>query len=258
MAVITQLRRFIVSFRRKIIWRRVVFAIVVTAVGGLTAGAQKRSWEIPGPYTPKADAKDLKAVLFKWMWIMGMLKGQDERDMVASLEYQGKGTIQVDGQPCTLTKYRASTNYETFSQRIQYSCTRPNGQTYSNIEVVSGTYAWNEDTPGAQVGTTKGKTIPMPETVEERLIRIWASPQGAAKAAVAGATDKFWLGANPGTLFADGPAKVRDTSVSWESGKPVVAFPIPAVAGATATAYLDAKYMTERVVVKQGSTTMEF
>ena len=173
------------SFRRKIIWTRIALAVFVMVVGGLRAGAQGHSWEVPGPYTPKADAKDLKAVLFKWMWNMGMLKGQDERDMVASLEYQGKGTIQVDGQPCTLTKYRASTNYQSFSQRIQYSCTRPNGQIYSNIEVVSGMYAWNEDTPGAQVGTTKGKTIPMPETVEERLIRIWASPQGAAKAAVA-------------------------------------------------------------------------
>ena len=210
------------------------------------------------PYTPAADAKDLKAVLFNWMWDMGMLKGHDERDMVASLEYQGKGTIQVDGQPCTLTKYRASTNYQTFSQRIQYTCTRPNGQTYSNIEVVSGLYAWNEDTPGAEIGPTKGKATPMPAAVQERLIRIWASPQGAPKAAVAGTTETFWLGANPGTLFADGVAKVGQTSVSWESGKPVVTFPIPGVPGATATATLDAKYMTERVVVTQGSTTTEF
>ena len=161
------------------------------------------------PYTPAKDAKDLKAVLFNWMWGMGMLKGHDERDMVASLEYQGKGTIQVDGQPCTLTKYRASTNYQTFSQRIQYACTRANGQAYSNIEVVSGLYAWNEDTPGAEIGPTKGKATPMPATVQERLIRIWASPQGAPKAAVAGTTETFWLGANPGTLFADGVAKVR-------------------------------------------------
>ena len=46
--------------------------------------------------------------------------------------------------------------------------------------------------------------------------------------------------------------------MSWENGKPVVTFPIPGVPGATATATLDAKYMTERVVVKQGSTTTEF
>lgn len=240
--------------RTKIVALGIVLALGVP----LTAGAQGPRGRVAEPYTPAPDARDLKAVLFNWMRNEGMLKGHDERDMVAELEYQGKGTMQVDGQPCTLTKYRASTNYQSFSQRIQYTCTRPNGQTYSNIEVVSGLYAWNEDTPGAEIGPTKGKATPMPAAVQERLIRIWASPQGAPKAAVAGTTDTFWLGANPGTLFADGVAKVRDTSVSWESGKPVVTFPIPGVPGATATATLDAKYMVERVVVTQGSTTTEF
>jgi len=245
------------DFGRKISCTIVALA-VATFGAPLTATAQGGRGGVAEPYTPAPDAKDLKAVLFNWMRNEGMLKGHDERDMVATLEYQGKGTIQVDGQPCTLTKYRASTNYQTFSQRIQYSCTRANGQTYSNIEVVSGLYAWNEDTPGAQIGATKGKTTPMPAAVQERLIRLWASPQGAPKAAVAGTTEKFWLGANPGTLFDDGLAKVRDTSVSWESGKPVVTFPIPAVPGAMATATLDAKYMVERVVVKQGTDTIEF
>ena len=231
---------------------------IVFAIGlPLTAAAQGPG-RVVEPYTPAADAKDLKAVLFNWMRNEGMLKGHDERDMVASLEYQGKGTMQVDGQPCTLTKFRASTNYQTFSQRIQYTCGRPNGQTVSNVEVVSGLYAWNEDTPGAEIGPTKGKVAPMPATVQERLIRFWASPQGAPKAAVAGTTDTFWVGANPGTLFADGLAKVGQTSVSWQANKPVVTFPIPGVAGAIATATLDAKYMVERVVVAQGSTTTEF
>src|SRR5712691_11070149 len=246
------------DFRRRISWTRVALVVVLAIGGPLTAGAQGQRGAVAEPYTPAANAKDLRAVLFHWMWGMGMLKGHDERDMVASLEYQGKGTIQVDGQPCTLTRYRTSTNYQTFSQRIQYACTRPNGQTYSNIEVVSGLYAWNEDTPGAEIGPTKGKTSAMPGTVQERLIRIWASPQGAPKAAVAGTTETFWLGANPGTLFDNGVAKVGQTSVSWEAGKPVVTFPIPGVPGATATATLDAKYMTDRVVVTQGSTTTEF
>src|SRR5690349_1647068 len=72
------------------------------------------------PYTPAPGAKDLRSVLFNWMWYEGMLKGTDERDMIATLEYQAKpgGVIQVGGQPCTLTKYRASTNYQTLSQRI--------------------------------------------------------------------------------------------------------------------------------------------
>src|SRR5579864_8161930 len=136
------------AFQQRTILTRVAIGIALIISALPRADAQGRVAE---PYTPAADAKDLKAVLFRWMWGMGMLKGHDERDMVASLEYQGKGTIQVDGQPCTLTRYRASTNYQTFSQRIQYACTRPNGQTYSNIEVVSGLYAWNEDTPGAQI-----------------------------------------------------------------------------------------------------------
>jgi hypothetical protein len=246
------------SLQRRMNLARVALAIVFTIGVPFTAGAQPPGGPVAEPYTPAKDAKDLKSVLFRWMWSTGMLKGHDERDMVATLEYQGTGTIQVDGQPCALTKYRASTNYQTFSQRIQYTCTRPNGEMYSNIEVVSGLYAWNEDIPGAQIGPTKGNTTPMPGTVEERLVRFWASPQGAAKAAVAGTTDTFWLGANPGTLFADGVATAGKTSVSWENGKPVVTFPIPGVPGATETATLDANYRAERVVVKQGSTTTEF
>ena len=219
--------------------------------GGPNAGA---------PYTPAAGAKDLRAVLFNWMWHQGMLKGTDERDMVGTLEYQAKGgTIQVDGQPCTLSRYRASTNYQTFSQRIQYTCTRPNKQPYSNIEVVSWQYAWNEDTPGAEIGGTKGTVAAMPAAVQERLIRIWASPQGAPKAALAGTMDTWTLGANPGTVVPDGVMKAGNTSVSWDAaGKPVVTFPIPGVQGATGTATLDAKYMTEKVVVTQGAATTEF
>jgi hypothetical protein len=247
------------KFGRRISWIGVALGVALAMGVPAAAGAQTP----PGasttePYTPAKDAKDLKAVLFNWMWHMGMLKGHDERDMVATLEYQGTGTIQVDGQPCTLTKFRASTNYQTFSQRIQYACTRANGQKYSNIEVVSGPYAWNEDAVGAEIGPQKGKTTPVAAAAQERLIRIWGSPQGAAKAAVAGTIDNWLLGANPGTLFADGVAKVRETSVSWDSGKPVVTFPIPGIAGATGTATLDAKYMTEKVVITQGTTSTEF
>ena len=247
------------EFGRRISWIGVALGVALAIGVPAAAGAQTP----PGasttePSTPAKDAKDLKAVLFNWMWHMGMLKGHDERDMVATLEYQGTGTIQVDGQPCTLTKFRASTNYQTFSQRIQYACTRANGQKYSNTEVVSGPYAWNEDAVGAEIGPQKGKTTPVAAAAQERLIRIWGSPQGAAKAAVAGTIDNWLLGANPGTLFADGVAKVRETSVSWDSGKPVVTFPIPGISGATGTATLDAKYMTEKVVITQGTTSTEF
>ncbi len=245
--------------RSAILFAGTAVGFVLTIGGPSTAAAQTPlGYSTQEPYTPGADAKDLRSVLFNWMRNMGMLKGHDERDMVATLEYQGKGTIQVDGQPCTLTKYRASTNYQRPVQRIQYACTKANGQTYTNIEVVSGLYAWDEDVAGAQIDGTQGKVTPKADAAQARLIRIWASPQGAAKAAVAGTTETLWLGANPGTLVDDGVMKVRNTTLTWEGGKPILTFPLPGIDGAVATATLDSKYMTEEVVVKQGSTSTEF
>jgi hypothetical protein len=197
-------------------------------------------------------------VLFNWTWYLGMLRGVDEHELIVSLEYQGKGTMQVDGQPCTLTKYRVSTNYQLPGQRIQYTCTRANGQAYSAIEVLSEGYAWNEDTPGAEIIPGKGKATPMPAAVQERIIRLWSSPQGAPKAAIIAAAEIKELGPNPGTLLQDGATTAGKTSLTWEGSKPVVTFPIPGIPDATATATLDAKFMAERVVVKQGATTTEF
>ena len=116
-------------------------------------------------YTPAAGAKDLKAVMFNWAWYMGMLRSDQEYDLMMSLEYQGKGTMQVDGQPCNVTKYRTSISYQTSGERIQITGTRPNGQSCSTIEVLSGAYAWNEDIPGAELIAGKGKATPMPATV---------------------------------------------------------------------------------------------
>src|SRR5579884_1131471 len=208
-------------------------------------------------YTPAPGAKDLKAVLFNWAWYMGMLRSSEERDLMMSLEYQGKGTIQVDGQPCTVTKYRTSISYQTSGERIQYTGTRPNGQSCSNIEVLSGAYAWNEDIPGAELVPGKGKATPMPATVEERMIRLWAGPQGAFKAAMAGISDPPEMAPRPQRVPANVSAAGK-TSVAWVDNKPEVTFPIPGVPSATATATLDAKFMPERVVVKQGSNTTEF
>jgi hypothetical protein len=240
--------------------RTAAFGAVAALCGLLTAALQAQfGGNQEPPYTPAKDAKDLRAVLFNWTWYMGMLRGIDEHELMVSLEYQATGgTIQVDGQPCTLTKYRASINYQTSGERVQYTCTRPNGQAYSNVEVVAWQYAWNEDIPGAEIVPGKGKATPMPAAVQERLIRLWASPQGAPKAAILGVNDESEWGANPATLLKDGVTTAGGTSVAWEGGKPVVTYPIPGVPGVTASATLDSKYMAERVVVKNGSTTTEF
>jgi len=222
--------------------RRVVIAATVaaavTGAAGLTPATIGARQQAPARrYTPAPGAKDLKAVLFNWMWYMGMLRGPQEIEAVATLEHQATGTVQVDGQPCTLTKYRVSTNYQVAGQRIQYTCTRTNGQPYAAIEVVSGQYAWNEDIPGAEIVPGKGKATPMPAALQERLIRLWAGPQGAPKAAFAGA-DK--------------------TSVAHDTGKPVVTYPIPGVPGAIARATLNAVNQAERVEVTLGNVVTEF
>ncbi|HEY4360443.1 MAG TPA: hypothetical protein VGN17_05725 [Bryobacteraceae bacterium] len=208
-------------------------------------------------YTPAAGAKDLKSVLFNWAWYMGMLRSSDERDLLMTLEYTGKGTMQVNGQPCTLTKYRTSINYQYSGERIQYTGTLPNGQSCSNIEDLSGAYAWNENIPGAELVPGKGKATPMAAAVEERMIRLWASPQGAFKAAMAGTSDPPEMAPRPQRVPAD-VATVGKTSVVWQGTKPVITFPIPGVPSAMATATLDAKFMPESIVVKHGAKTYEF
>jgi hypothetical protein len=194
---------------------------------------------------------------------MGMLRSGAESELIKTLDYHAAGgTIQVDGQPCTLTKYRVQVNYQVPGWRTQIVCTRPNKQTYSNVEVVSGTYAWDEDIPGAELVPGKGKATPRPAALEERLIRLWASPQGAPKAAIAGAA-----GLPPSQSFGQNPAVLLDrqekagaqatTTLTWEGEKAVLTFPIPGVAGAMATATLN-NYLPERVVVTHGTNKTEF
>lgn len=242
-------------------------AVLVAMASVLPAGAQPRGgrggFGGPPPYTPEPGAKDLKAVLFNWTWHMGMLRGQAEPELIETLEYQGKGTIRVAGQPCTSTKYRVSANYEIPGYRTQIECTLPDGKKYANIETMSGRYAWDEDIPGAEIVPGEGKATPRPAALEERLIRLWASPHGAPKAAIAAAA-----GVPLSKSFAQNPATLLDSqaaagvksmaTLSWQGGQAVVTYPIPGVPGAVATATLDKGFLPERVVVKHGPDTTEF
>src|SRR5262250_3307929 len=269
----------IMTFRRNLMWTSVAFAAALTIGVPSMAGAQApqaqgagpAGAQAPGggggrgagrgrgapPYTPAAGAKDLKAVMFNWGWYMGMLRSSEEYDILMSLDYQGKGTMQVGGQPCNVTMYRSDISYQTSGERIRITGTRPNGQSCSTIEVLSGAYAWNEDVPGAELIPGQGKATPMPATVEERMIRLWAGPQGAWKSAFAGTSDPPSMTPRPQRLAAD-VMTIGKTSVAWTGNKPVLTYPIPGVPTATATATLDAKFMAESVVVKNGANTYEF
>ena len=211
----------------------------------------------PPPFTPAAGAKDLKSVLFNWGWYMGMLRSNEEYDVLMTLDYQGKGTMQVGGQPCNVTMYRSDISYRASGERIRITGTRPNGQSCSTIEVVSGAYAWNEDIQGAELVPGQGKATPMAAAVEERVIRLWSGPQGAFKAAFGGTSDPPSMTPRPQKLQAD-VMTIGKTSVAWVGNKPVLTYPIPGVPTATATATLNDKFMAESVVVKHGANTYEF
>src|SRR5262245_59186149 len=106
---------------KKLFWTSVAITVALTIsapspsfaqqTGAAPAGAQAQGGGRGGrgrggpAYTPAKDAKDLKSVLFNWAWYMGMLRSDQEQDLMMTLDYQGKGTMQVDGQPCNMTKY---------------------------------------------------------------------------------------------------------------------------------------------------------
>ncbi len=246
---------------RRFVATSALAAVVVATSGVLPAGAQRFGGA--EPYTPEPGARHLKAVLYNWTWHMGMLRGQAEPELVATLEYRAEGTIRMDGQPCRLTKYRISANYRIPGYRTQIECTLPDGEPYANIETMSGEYAWDEDIPGAEIVPGEGTATPRPEALLERRIRLWASPHGAPKAAIAAAA-----GVPLSESFAQNPAALLDrqaaagvepeTTLSWEGDRAVVAYPIPGVPGATATATLDEGFLPERIVVTHGTDTTEF
>jgi len=207
----------------------IIIATVAILIG--MAGAQVLAQRRTPPKDPKSIA------LFNWLWYMGMLRGVQEIDAVATLELRAAGTIGVGGQACTLSNYRVSVNYQTPGMRVQYTCTTADGQSRKGIEVVSGQFAWDEDVVGAGLVPGRGTATPNQGALNERLIRLWSSPQGAPTAAVAGGDN---------------------TKVTMEGGKIVVTFPIPGVPGAEARATLNASNQAERVETRLGSTVTEF
>ena len=127
----------------------------------------------------------------------------------------------------------------------------------ANIEVLSGAYTWNEDIAGAELVAGKVKATPMPAAVEERMIRLWANPQGAWKAAMVGTQDTSTpqCSETPGARRRDDGRQNVGHVVGQQTGGDV---PDPGRPDATATATLDAKFMAESVVVKNGADTYEF
>ncbi len=222
--------------------RKAIVVAMFVIASGAVAGAQDAGKAPKAPRTPPATPAaaaegDTRAVIFNWMWYTGMLRGVNEVDSVATLELQATGTLMIGKQPCKLSNYRTSINYQVSGMRVQYACTTPDGQAHKGIEVVAGQFAWDEDKLGAGLVAGNGTATPNKAALNERLIRLWASPQGAPKAAAAG-------GAN--------------TKVAMEGGKPVVTYSIPGFPGAIAKATLSGQNQAEKIEVRQGKNVTEF
>ena len=65
----------------------------------------------------------------------------------------------------------------------------------------------------------------MPAALQERLIRLWASPQGAVKAATAvPGIGLMAMDRDLGRILQAGAMTIGQTSVAWEGNKPVVTY----------------------------------
>src|SRR5579872_1582489 len=90
---------------RKIFGTSVAIALALTisapssALAQAPAATPARGGDAP-LYTPAAGAKDLKAVLFNWAWYMGILRSTEERDLIMTLEYQGRSEERRVGKEC--------------------------------------------------------------------------------------------------------------------------------------------------------------
>jgi glyoxylase-like metal-dependent hydrolase (beta-lactamase superfamily II) len=120
----------------------------------------------------------------------------------------------------TVKSYTALINYDTASMRQELvremGTTMPRGGgapftgEQRQVQVVSGNYAWNV-APPAQAGATP-QAAPAPGNAVERMLMLWATPQGFVKAAMANkATEKKAKGGTEVSFTVDG--KYRMTGI---------------------------------------------
>jgi hypothetical protein len=165
-----------------------------------------------------------KRVAFEMEDNLGLIRQMQQIDQLKRIEYWGtKGTLELQGKTVTLSKFRVSIDYDVPAMRFDFT---HDGQ--REIQVVADKYAWNEDTPG-------GKATPMPAAVNDRLLQVWLTPVGLAKAAAKAAND-------------------NTAKLSTEAGATVMTYP---VSGATAKVTLNKLYQPTRVEAQVGGVAYD-
>lgn len=197
-----------------------------------------------------------KRIAYEMADNLGLLRQMSEVDQLKRVEYWGTtGTVALQGKPVTLSQFRMSIDYDVPAMRFDFT---HDGQ--REIQVVADKYAWNEDMPG-------GKATPMPATLNDRLLQVWLTPVGLAKAAAKAAdANTMKLSNENGALVATYP--VADAIVRVTLNKLFQPVHVVAEAGPTAfdLTYMDYGdwndnapadiFLPRHIVEKRAGTTM--
>jgi hypothetical protein len=178
---------------------------------------------------PEAQQPTLEEVLYKFGNGLGVLRSPQEVDSLMTLEYWGAGTMRevgpkTIGPQVQVKSYYAAIAYDFPGMRVDV--TRAGGAPPREIQVVSGTFAWNESMPGAGLVAGQGNAMPAADMVTDRLLRLWTDPIGVYKAAVA-AGDRVKVAQQGGSIvltfpFTNAPPAETSSLVVGElSGTPV-------------------------------------
>ncbi|MDA1184823.1 MAG: hypothetical protein O2930_09285 [Acidobacteria bacterium] len=149
-------------------------AVVTVGSVVIPVGAQRPE---ASPDLPMA-AED---VVFELANSMGMLRGRSNadtrpQDSILTLEHWASGSLLVGDQRFDVPELRISFNFSYPGMREDSTLVDSTGARERRIQVVSGDFAWNETEPGMNATAAAGE-------VKTRLVRLWTSPFGIAKAA---------------------------------------------------------------------------
>jgi hypothetical protein len=211
--------------------RLTAFALVFVAASvALPVPHRVSAQGVPAVKNAGSAPRDLKSTLFNAANAMGMLRGLQQEDSITTFEFWASGTLTEGSEILKVSSYRGSVRFRTVpGMRVDYTGASPGKSPQRRVQVVAGTFAWNETEPGLN---------PMPalDTVPERFLQYAALPQSVVKLATA-AGDK--------------------ASVTFEGDRATVKFPLQEVDRATVSATLDAQSLIEKVVIAHGDVVTE-
>lgn len=179
---------------------RVVISLMVVAMAGMVGRAQNL----------------LDSTVHQIGYTLGLYRGLQETDYIIASQFDAAGTMQVGARTVKVPRYRAQIRWDAPGMRVDYDI-EDDAKKERRVEVVSGRYAWNEDKPGAGLTPTSGTPTPVPNAYAERVVQMWLTPHGVAKAAkAAGAKAKLTQERGRSTLSFPLPAPLESTTFTVE------------------------------------------